>query len=191
MLRERYYHLLIWCVFLSILIYSAYTAMDVYGKTTESIPRIAYKMRSDLIRTSRFVWGVSAPSSTFAGQVHQESRWNATVCNRIGACGLGQFLKPTASWMAKRHRDLNPAAPLSPTWAMLALARYNLENFRLIGKGPLTQCQKMTLTLASYNAGPSILKRKKWPKETIHYTRRILYELEPIYEAAGWGPGSC
>jgi Transglycosylase SLT domain len=191
-MRDRDVHLLIWSAFLSILIYFAYTAADVYAKSRpETVPPIAYKLRSDLIRTSRHIWGISAPAATFGAQVHQESGWNPNVCNRIGACGLGQFMKPTASYMSRRYKDLHPAAPLSPAWAMLALARYNSENYARVKNYKFTQCQKMTLTLASYNAGPGVLKRKKWPKETIHYTRRILYELEPLYEGAGWGLGSC
>jgi soluble lytic murein transglycosylase-like protein len=189
MFEERHVHLLIWSAFLSIVIFFAYTAADVYAKPRETIPPIAYKLRSDLIRASRHIWGISAPSATFGAQVHMESGWNPNVCNRIGACGLGQFMKPTASYMSRRYKDLYPAAPLSPTWAMLALARYNYENFKLAGDGKLT-CAQARRVLASYNAGPGVLKRKTWPRETQRYVQRILYDLEPLYESAGWGLGS-
>ena len=47
---------------------------------TVTIPRAAYQHRDTLIRASRIVWGLDAPVSVFAAQIHTESWWkNSTV----------------------------------------------------------------------------------------------------------------
>jgi soluble lytic murein transglycosylase-like protein len=155
-----------------------------------AIPRLAFKYRADLIRNARFSFGLEAPTSTFASQIHAESGWNAGVCNRIKACGLGQIMPRTATGLARTYKELGPAAPLNPQWALRALLFYNRDNFRLAGNGAIT-CSQAKRMLASYNAGPGVLKRKSWPRETQYYVKRILFELEPLYESAGWGLGSC
>jgi soluble lytic murein transglycosylase-like protein len=190
MMRERDIHLLIWCAFLSILIYFAFEANEVFGRPQpDAVPPMAFKLRSDLIRTSRFAFGLSAPSATFGAQIHQESNYQADASNRSGAKGLAQFMPRTALGMSQKYKDLRPPTPYSPAWSMLALARYNKEHYDRLGS-KFTQCQRLKLTLAAYNGGYGVLKRKQWPKETIYYVKRIIYQLEPLYEAAHFGPGS-
>jgi soluble lytic murein transglycosylase-like protein len=184
----RSWHLIPWTCFLTIAIF--FTVREVYGRPhPDAVPRIAYKYRSDLIRTSRFAFGINAPSATFGAQIHAESNYRTGARSRAGALGMAQFMPRTADWMAKRHKDLRPVNVLSPTWSMLALAQYNKFHYDRIGPR-FDQCQRLKLTLASYNAGFSVLKRKKWPKETTYYVKRIIYQLEPLYEAASFGPGS-
>src|SRR5688572_15590130 len=39
------------------------------------IPPDAKRYKRDLIRNARAIWGLDAPTSTFAAQIHQESGW--------------------------------------------------------------------------------------------------------------------
>lgn len=164
-------------------------ALDV--ASSESVPPIAYKYRNDLIRTSRFVFGLTAPSATFGAQIHAESHWDANARSRAGAVGLSQFIPSTSRYMGRRYADLRSVAPLTPAWSLLALARYNWENWQHLHALEAQPCLRMKMTLASYNAGPGVLKRKRWPRETQRYVYRILQVLEPVYVAKGWGLGSC
>lgn len=142
-----------------------------------------------LIREARFVWGLSAPTATLGGQIHAESGYQPTVCNRSGACGLGQFMPATARGLARLYSDLRPAQPTNPTWAIRALVRYDRYIWERVKKYD-NPCQRMRLTLAGYNAGPARMY-KRWPAETRTYVHRILQVLEPLYVANGWGLGSC
>src|SRR5437899_759874 len=72
----------------------------------DAIPRLAYRYRGDLIRNARFVFGLEAPTSTFASQIHIESGWVANARNRSGASGLGQFLGPTARHITRKYPEL-------------------------------------------------------------------------------------
>jgi soluble lytic murein transglycosylase-like protein len=165
-------------------------ASEVYGKPrVEPIPRLAYKYRRDLIANARYTFGLAAPTATFASQVHAESRWNVNARSYVGATGISQFMPATARAMSKRYKELGPAAPLNPQWALRAMMFYNRDNFRLAGNGDLT-CSQVKRILAAYNAGGGVLKRKRWPRETQHYVARII-TLEPLYIAANFGLGSC
>lgn len=172
---------------LALFVLSVCQAQDIHA---ESIPRVAYTYRSQLIREARHAFGLTAPSSTFASQIHTESGYRANICNRIGACGLGQIMPRTARGLAKTYPELGPAAPLNPQWALRAMLRYNLENWGHLRALHDQPCLRMKMTLASYNAGPGVLKRKRWPKETQRYVARIM-ALEPTYIAANFGLGSC
>lgn len=172
-----------------LLLLALWLALHGADAHADSIPRAAYAYRSQLIREARLVFGLSSHTATFASQVHAESRWVANARNRSGASGLSQIMPRTALGLARIHSELRPAAPLNPQWALRALMRYNLANYRLAGNGALT-CSQAKRMLASYNAGPGILKRKVWPRETQRYVARIL-ALEPLYIAANFGSGSC
>lgn len=65
-----------------------------------SIPVEARQYQRELTRNARAVWGLNAPVSTFAAQIHQESQWNARARSPVGAQGLAQFMPATASWIA-------------------------------------------------------------------------------------------
>lgn len=62
-----------------------------------SIPVEARQYQRELTRNARAVWGLNAPVSTFAAQIHQESQWNARARSPVGAQGLAQFMPTTAS----------------------------------------------------------------------------------------------
>ena len=56
------------------------------------IPRAALQYRSELIRSSRMVWGMDAPVAVFAAQIHTESWWRNSTVSSVGAQGLAQFM---------------------------------------------------------------------------------------------------
>jgi Transglycosylase SLT domain len=165
-------------------------ATDAYAlPRSEAIPRTAYAYRAQLIREARYVWGLSAPTSTFSSQIHAESGWNPNARNRRSkAAGLSQFMSPTAKWLSRRYPELGSSAPLNATWAIRAMLRYNREIYRMTRAG--TPCEKAGRMLAGYNFGPGRMY-KHWPRETQRYVHRILQILEPVYVANGWGLGSC
>jgi soluble lytic murein transglycosylase-like protein len=171
--------------------YFAFAAADTEADFVPrgTIPPEAYRYRSTLIREARFVWGLNAPTATFSAQIESESGWQLRARNPSGAAGLGQFLGATARHMSKHYPELGPAAPLNPQWALRALMRYNYANYRLAGNSELT-CSQAKRMLASFNAGPGVLKRKSWPRETQKYVARII-SLEPAYVANGFGPAAC
>jgi soluble lytic murein transglycosylase-like protein len=169
------------------LTYFIFTAADAYG--AEPIPRIALKYQALLIREARSIWGLDAPTATFAAQIESESGWKPGAHNRRSrAFGLGQFQLATARGLSRLYSDLKPAQPMSPTWSIRALVRYNHHIYRMTRKGS-SQCERVRHMLAGYNAGPSRLY-KRWPKTTRAYVHRVL-RLELVYVANGWGSGSC
>jgi soluble lytic murein transglycosylase-like protein len=156
----------------------------------EAIPREAYKYRSAIIREARFSFGLSAPTATFASQIHAESGFRANICNPIAACGLSQFMPATARAMARLHKDLSPAQPTNPAWAIRALVRLDYYLWEKT-RGNDT-CARMHMVLIGYNAGEGRMRKKWRPKETQRYLTRIFVQLEPLYvQAGGWGLGSC
>jgi soluble lytic murein transglycosylase-like protein len=180
------------------------------------IPRRAYQYRSTLIRCARVEWGLNAPVATFAAQLHQESLWIADARSHVGAGGLAQFMPFTANWLPEVAPQTGEPAPFNPGWALRALCAYDLWLWKRIKSS--TPCDRMAMTLSSYNGGMGWLRRdirlakskgldvRKWwdHVETVNagrakwairenrgYPRRILLELEPLYENAGWGKGVC
>lgn len=72
---------------------------DAAQAQTVTIPRAAYQHRDTLIRASRAVWGLDAPVSIFAAQIHTESWWKNSTVSSAGAQGLAQFMPSTAKWL--------------------------------------------------------------------------------------------
>ena len=58
------------------------------GAWASNVPRAAERHRAELIRVSRAVWGLEAPVSVFAAQVHTESWWRNDTVSSAGAQGL-------------------------------------------------------------------------------------------------------
>ena len=193
----------------------AYSLAHGQGSAQE-IPSTAAHYRSDLIRCARVEWGLSAPTATFAAQVHQESLWNPNARSQVGATGLAQFMPSTARWLPEVAPQTGEPMPLNPGWALRALAAYDLFLWRRASAR--SDCHRMAMTLSAYNGGLGWLNRDKrlavrqdldplqwWGQvETVNagragwawrenrgYPRRILHQLEPVYEAAGWGQGVC
>lgn len=183
----------------------------------DQVPRDAEQYRRTLVRTAHAEWGLDAPIATLAGQVHQESRWRSQARSPVGAQGLAQFMPGTADWMA----ELYPAAlganqPYNPGWALRALVMYDRWIYERNQAN--NACERWAFVLAGYNGGPGWVNRDRtlasakgadklaWFdsverhnagrsaanfRENRHYPRAILLRWEPMYAAAGWGPGVC
>src|SRR5690625_6944727 len=53
-----------------------------------TIPSAAERHRNTLLRAAHWGFGMDAPISTMAAQVHQESRWQTDARSPVGAQGL-------------------------------------------------------------------------------------------------------
>ena len=196
---------------LLILVAASCASSPAYAQPA-AIPRAAQQYQLTLKREAQRVWGLNAPVSTFAAQIHQESRWNAAARSPVGALGLTQFMPATARWIGSTDAALASPAPLNPTWAIRALVQYDFWLSQRIKAQD--DCQRMAFVLASYNGGlgwvykrqarsatpgvclgatcnvnPGITAASQ--SENAHYPTIILQRFEPLYEAALWGAGSC
>lgn len=178
------------------------------------IPPAAHKYRADLTRSARLSWGMDAPIATFAAQVHQESGWHPNAVSRVGAQGLAQFMPATARWIGGIVPELAARQPDNPTWALRALTAYDRWLYERIQAD--TECDRMAMTLASYNGGLGWLlkdkamaqsagdNRNRWWghvdrynagrnresfAENRGYPVRIIRAIQPAY--AAWGKGVC
>ena len=188
------------------------------GAWASNVPRAAERHRAELIRVSRAVWGLEAPVSVFAAQVHTESWWRNDTVSSAGAQGLAQFLPSTAAWLPSvvpdLEREAGAPAPFNPGWALRALVSYDRWLWeRLDGADA---CQRMAFALSAYNGGIGWLGRDRklaarrgyrtdcWFgqveeanagrrassfRENRRYVRLILLERQYWYVKAGWGPG--
>jgi len=186
----------------------------------DPIPAAAQKYQLELTRLARQEFGMTAPVSLFAAQVHQESSWRTTATSPY-ANGLAQFTPDTAAWISEIYPDLGPAAPFSPGWALRALLRYDrhlVSRVKPWHARDVPVCDLWAFALAGYNGGPGWISRDRrlaqaggaspdlwfdhvekytaradWArKENREYPRRILLTLEPRYRAAGWaGSNLC
>jgi soluble lytic murein transglycosylase-like protein len=181
------------------------------------IPSDADKYKRDLIRNARMVWGMSAPVSTFAAQIHQESGWRADAVSPVGARGMAQFMPATATWIKGLQVALQSDGPENPQWAIRALVEYDKWLYDRVPTAA-THCEQMAFVLSSYNGGLGWLRKDvalaeksgadpRWWfghvenfnggrgasafRENRGYPNRILEVLEPRYKAAGWGVHSC
>ena len=176
------------------------------------VPQDAARYRLDLRRQAQLVWGIDAPVSTFAAQIHQESRWRANATSPVGAEGLAQFMPSTASWISGAYVGLRENDPFNPTWALRALVTYDKHLYDRVKAA--NHCERMAFALSGYNGGLGwVYKRQKlsdFPqyclaktcdinpgitpgnqRENADYPRRILLQHEPLYVGSGWGSGSC
>lgn len=189
----------------------------VITEVSAQIPPDANQYKRDLIRNARMVWGLSAPVSTFAAQIHQESGWRADAVSPVGARGMAQFMPATSKWISGLQIALQTNEPGNPQWAMRALVEYNKWLYDRVPPAA-THCEQMAFTLASYNGGLGWLQkdvaltkakgddprwwfnnvekhnggRASWAfVENRGYPNRILNTLEKRYRDAGWGIYSC
>lgn len=129
------------------------------------VPAEALRQRSTLIREARAQWGLTAPTATFAAQIHQESRWRADAVSPVGAQGMSQVMPATAAWLAQTFKTLSrtPTGEIdagasasafytgNPGWDIRALVTYDRWLWqRLAGAD---DCQRMAKALRAYNGG--------------------------------------
>lgn len=199
-----------------VIVYSVLLGVIMFAciaSTSAQIPSASAKYKPQALAAWRSVWGIQAPTATFAAQVHAESGWNPLARSYVGARGLTQFMPSTANDVQARYaKEFVGLSMFSPVWAFKAQAIYMRElQEGLTGKDI---CERMAFTLAAYNGGKRrVLQRKalsKFPdvcfnetcnknpgisasnqRENVEYPVRILKLVEPRYQAALWGPSSC
>lgn len=180
-----------------------------------AIPVSALRFHALLVRSAQYAWGLDAPISTFAAQVHQESAWRPDAVSRVGAQGLAQFMPGTTTWIGGIDPQLAAREPFNPAWSLQAMVTYDRW---LYERAPTrySTCDRMHVVMRSYNGGlghwqaeakatglptPSRLqvdaacgrarRAALHCRENLDYPERILRRHEPAYVAAHWGPGSC
>lgn len=175
----------------------------------QSAPAAARPYQASLLRAAHGQWGLDAPVTVLAAQVHQESAWNPQAVSRVGARGLAQFMPETARWWCELNGlSLLDCQPHNPTWALRALAGYDKY---LFDRTPARYAayDRMWVTLRGYNGGlghwqaearqasgdsrvavdAACGRARRHPThcpENLAYPARILDRLQPLY--AGWGP---
>ena len=179
-----------------------------------TIPRAAEAHRATLVRAAHASWGLDAPVSVFAAQVHTESWWRNDTVSHVGAQGLAQFMPATARWLPSVAPETGRPAPFNPGWSLRALCVY--DKWLWDRTNGADAFERMAFTLSAYNGGLGWVNRDKakarrqgvdasrwfgavetvnagrsaaaW-KENRQYPRRILKERQYAYIKAGWGPG--
>ncbi len=184
------------------------------------VPDRAQGYQRELTRLAQQEFGLSAPVSLFAAQIHQESSWR-TDAESPFAQGMAQFTPDTAEWIARAYPSLGRAAPFSPAWSMRAMLVYDKhikERINPVYAPRIAPCDHWAMTLSGYNGGPGWVNRDRrlaehagadpdqwwghveqytnradWAREeNRHYPKRILKELAPRYHRAGWqGAAIC
>lgn len=194
----------------------SYAVLQSAACHADTIPTAAAQYQRMLVRSAHAHWGLDAPVATFAGQIHQESRWNPEAISPAGARGLAQFMPSTSEWLTDLYREhLATDNPTSPRWALQAVVLYDRWLYQRIAVA--NTCQRGAMMLSSYNGGLGWLQRDQrlaraagdnasiwfnsvenhtaradWAKsENRRYVRQITQRWEPLYVAAGWGPGVC
>lgn len=179
-----------------------------------TIPRAAQQYRATLVRAAHATWGMDAPVSVFAAQVHTESWWRNDTVSHVGAQGLAQFMPATARWLPSVAPETGKPEPFNPGWSLRALCTYDRWLWeRVAGHSDF---ERMAFTLSAYNGGLGWVNRdrkkaralgvddRRWFgavenvnagrskaafRENRNYPRLILKERQYAYIKAGWGPG--
>lgn len=183
-----------------------------------SVPDKAKPHQRELTRNARVIFGLDAPVSLFAAQIHQESRWKVNAKSPVGAQGLAQFMPATADWIAGAYpKSLGSNEPYNPSWALRALVQYDYWLYQRVNK-TASDCDRWGFTLSAYNGGLGWVNRDRqrakreyqdathyWGvveninggrknvnfKENRDYPIRIIYRWQPVYIAENWGLGVC
>jgi soluble lytic murein transglycosylase-like protein len=206
--RQTLSNVVLLIVAVALLVILAGVARDAFGQ----VPEAAHQHKRAAMAAWVDQFGMHAPTATLAAQIHKESSWRADAASPF-AFGLAQFTPATAGDVARWNRQLRPADPGNPAWALRAQGFYMA---RLLRKFQSTD-QPWLMALAGYNSGPGWVDRARavcrdqwccddgrWvghvqltpdPKhadwavaENRNYVKRIITVLGPRYERAGWGP---
>lgn len=176
----------------------------------EFVPENALKHKRNLIRLAQNYYGYDAPISIFAAQIHKESTWRENAKSSY-AEGLTQFTPQTIEHVKSRYPELLTDEALNPVWFIRAMLLYDLELKTAVDA--VNECNDWAFTLAMYNGGSGWIWKEKnlaeaagynrnvwWDsvelfnggrresaiKENRDYPRKILLELQGLYESNGW-----
>lgn len=198
------------------LLFAAALGVSCSEARAAGYPPQAERYRRDLIRSARYVFGMSAPVAVLAAQIHQESAWREDARSAYAA-GLAQFTPATVDTMRRAYAAELGYLPRSsaaqdPRWAMLALCRYDKQLLGMFKAD--TPADLWAMVLAAYNGGPGWILRDialavalglsarvwfrsvetanagrapQFFKENRDYPRRILLKHQALYRS--WGPG--
>ena len=173
------------------------------------VPAEEAKYRSYLIRESRRQAGMEAPTSMWAGQIHQESAWRANAKSAY-ASGLTQFTPDTEKWIIGLFPQLGKEGVQDPMWAIRAMITYDLYLKQKVKSSK--ECDDWAKALAAYNGGLGWIYRDEklaaaagkdpllwWNntdqfskgapqfiKENRDYPIKILLKHQPLYLSTGW-----
>lgn len=176
------------------------------------IPETSARYRLALEREAVANFGLDAPVSLLAAQIHAESTWEPTAQSAY-ADGLSQFTPPTARWLPTICPSVGAPDPWDAAWSLRAIACYDAWLYKRVGNAA-TVCDRWAFTMSSYNGGQGWLARDRarasatgadaarWFghverystrsaaafAENRGYVARILLRFQPAYIAAGW-PG--
>lgn len=121
------------------------------------IPRAALQHRATLIREARTAWGLNAPVSVFAAQIHTESWWRNDTVSSANAQGLAQFIPSTAKWLPTVAPEVGKPQPFNPAWSLRACVvydKYLWDRMSAMSAGKsLAPCDRMAFALSAYNGG--------------------------------------
>jgi hypothetical protein len=177
---------------------------------SEFVPENALKHKRNLTRLAQNYYGFDAPVAIFAAQVHKESTWREGAKSKY-AQGLTQFTPQTIEHVKSRYPELLTEEALNPIWYIRAMLLYDLELKTAVDA--VDECNDWAFTLAMYNGGSGWIWKEKnlaedagynrniwWDsvelfnggrresaiKENRDYPRKILLELQGLYESNGW-----
>ena len=179
-----------------------------------TIPRAAQQYRATLVRAAHATWGLDAPVSVFAAQVHTESWWRNDTVSYVGAQGLAQFMPSTAKWLPSVAPETGKPEPFNPGWSLRALCTYDKWLWERVAAH--SDFERMAFALSAYNGGLGWVNRDRKKARTLgvddrvwfgsveqvnagrsaaafrenrNYPRLILQIRQYAYIKAGWGPG--
>jgi soluble lytic murein transglycosylase-like protein len=181
------------------------------------IPVAAWQYQRTMTQSAYRFFGPGAPVATLAGQIHQESRWEANVTARDGGMGLAQFMPKTAEGIARQYpQDCYPVNAYDPRWAFMCRDRFMTDMLRSVKPmtaGGLTVCSHWAFAFRAYNGGGGWLDRDRRlaaanganpdrylqvaaynaGRNPLNHKINTLYPTQIYtygkrYEAAGWGP---
>ncbi|MEE8429039.1 MAG: lytic transglycosylase domain-containing protein, partial [Gammaproteobacteria bacterium] len=89
-----------------------------------AVPPAANGYKRLYVKAAYTYWGIDAPLSAQAGQIHQESWWRCDAESPF-AQGCAQFTPQTRDWIAKIYPDaLGAPDSFSPSWSFKAQILY-------------------------------------------------------------------
>ncbi len=211
-----------WCIFvltLILLLVMGAQFSQAHAADNIVIPEVSATYRIPIQRAASEYFGLDAPVAMLAAQIHQESHWKPTAASKY-AQGLAQFTPSTAKWLPSICKELQGFDRWDPMQSVRAMACYDAWLFnrvKPIGNTELNRCTRMVFALRGYNGGEGWLTRERrmalavnqnandwitvkrfnsrarWAhKENTTYPVRILFTIQPYYDAAGWtGSVNC